>query len=367
MLACGPTMSAAADIGLSKVIVQDELGNGVVSVIFRYLPSGEQLRVRKTDLSGTLLLDPAIMCDPGELIRAVPDSINRYFEPHAEEVGEAVNLIVRRRPAGSSEDGGTVPTKPEERLVYFTELAEGSRSDDRTHAADLEQRVYIAAGEVLHVEVPMFFDIVQGKFVASPQLEGATAAYQSENSLQVSGKLDFVTIDSLTDGRYGAINWKYLHGVESDTIGKARPDEPLLPMDFSDDVGNMGDSTIVMLAINAENSKAWERFGLGAMLFNELTVRLRFVGSETARQMAAATEVESYRMIGEALSVEDAVHYDPVQGDFVMSPALVDRLTRFQQESGVELTGKADYATLRSLAGGADVGLYLSGIRVSEP
>ena len=113
------------------------------------------------------------------------------------------------------------------------------------------------------------------------------------------------------------------------------------------------------LAVNVKNAQEADKPGVTALLFNELTGRLQ----DDDLDLADAAEIETYRSLGKALSVDETVSYDPVQSRYVMHPSLSNQLRAYQQDhKELNPTGKIDYMTLRSLSG-RNIGPFLSGVR----
>ncbi len=370
ILTCGTTtLSAQTTIGLTQVIVRDEEGNGVASVIFRRLRSGHEEELRHTDNSGVLTLDPPEECDRYAKIRAVP-AMSRYYDSDPRDVSNRIEFTLSRRP-DTEEDNAIVRglrrrelvDNPAVKLLIFSERAARARSRDPAFAAAAEERAYIAAGEVLDVSVPMYFDRTQDKLVASEALETAIGVYQAQNDLDLTRKLDVRTVEALTGRPY----FEGLYGVHPGTIRPARTGEPKLPLNFTERVSELGDPALAVLAVNATNARTTGLTGLSALLFNELTARLGRISTDASLLLAVAAETELYRLAGQVLSIDQPIRYDPLQDGFVVSQPLSKQLRILQMDNGLEPTGRCDYATLRILAGGVNVAPYLTAVRVPEP
>ena len=360
--------SAQENIGLSVVTVRDQQSNGVECTIFRRKATGLEERVNKTDDNGILNLTPPLECQRNEMIVAYPTNINLHFSSEPKEVTNSVTFILMHRSDNRSHRDGVpgVSTVSADdhgaRALLYSDAAERARSDgDLDFAREAKQQVYIEAGAALGVEDPMYFDKAQGKVVASETLESAIERYQTQNRLRATRKLDSQTMQALTGRPY----WAILYAVEP---GANRPhvDEPALSLDFSERVEGLGDQVLVVMATNATRARATSQPGLAALLYTDLTSRLRRLNSCDSLELAVATEIESYRSVGEVLSVDESIRYDPVQRRFVMSQPLSDRLRKHQMDRELKPTGKGDYDTLRSLAGNVDVGPYLTVVRISE-
>ena len=359
-------LCAQETVDLSSVSVKEQQGRGVKSVVIRRKHSGHEIQLRKrTNQEGMLDLDPFITCEYDEMIRAIPESYLRYKPIVPKKVETNVELVAAIRISGEEALSQRVsaPADAGKRVLYFTHQAARSRSEGSEGAVYAEQWAFLSAAELFNIEIAMYFDKNQGKVVASKELVDAIENYQRRGNLSVTRQLDSQTVEALA----GVPFWAVMYGIDSESGTSQAAPKLALTDDFVERVSGLGDPQLSMLAINATRAKLTGQSGLAALLFNEATIRLRSIGSDAARQLAAVTEVEMFQSMGDALVVEDPARYDPVQGKYVISPSLSDELERFQLNVGLEATGMADYLGLRSLAGGDNVGYYLTGVRLAEP
>lgn len=355
-------------IKVERIQVSDKQGGGVPSkLLHQHSSSNDVTRLNPTDESGLLELNPPYEVSRFDTVRAVPVQDNLYFEPSETNVEEEIKITVFRRPPDENASTGKVSLKLSRNdkgnnLLFFTELAARSRKKGfKRHAADAELQVYLVAAEILDVDVPAYFDKDRNRLVPSEKLENSIKTYQSQNQLEVNGKLNSQTVQALAGKKF----WSVLYGSDPET-GIMPVSEPALPPDFADRIREFNDPILSMLAINVVKAKKASQWGLASLLLNELTSRLREFNSDASKELAVTTEVETYRLIGKALSIDKAVRYDPVQSRFVMAPLLSSELRKLQQETDLKPTGQVDYVTLRSLAKGTDVGSYLFSNRFPE-
>ena len=355
-------------IDLELVIVRDEEGNGVASSIFRCLPSGLEEELRATNSSGILSLNPPEPYNRHIKIRAVPLA-SRYYNSDRRDVSTEIEFTLSRRPDSEARSPVVRSLRqresvedPAERLLVFSERAARARQSDPEFAAIAEERAFIAASEALNVPDPLYFDRDQGKVVPSQALETAIGAYQAQNDLGVTRKLDVRTIESLNGRPY----WQVLYDVTASASWREHPAQPLVTNEFIDLVRELRDPKLEALAVNSTNARGIGRSGLSALLFNELTVRLRHFNTDDSRALAVIAEVELYRSAGQALSVDEPIRFDPLQSGFVVSQSLSARIRNLQRDNGIRATGRCDYATLRVIAEGEDVGPFLTAVRIPE-
>ena len=363
---CGNSLlDAQSTVNLARVsVVQDGSCQGVQSAIKRKQDGSEGKRIRDTDEKGILTLNPPVGIDSGHMIYAAPFAETSYFDSFEQQVEPQMKFGVV--PRTRDESTKVVLVKQIELGGMAREVAQrlGENSSAEPCASVMAQAhehvAYLAAGELLEVSDPVEYDVVQKRVVASQALKNAMLDYQIKNNLKQTGMLDLSTVDSLSDGQYGEIKWEQLYGV---SIIPEPGGPPTFPNDYFALLHGLGNRQIRTLMTNAEDAEQRHEFGVAAMLYTELAHRFRHVGFEEAQNWSAAAEVESYRLIGQALALDDAFAYDPLQGRYVMTWDLSARLKEYQNEHGLRVTGRADYATLKSLGGGTDLGAYVGGTR----
>ena len=344
---CSSDMAAQSNVSLTRVSVVESVNcHGVHSTIKR----GNTERIRDTNGDGVLLLEPPLDIESNQQIYASPIDVSSYFDSFMKDVEPEMEF-------------GVVPRTPQaktagEELVLQVEMAGRARrraneGDPSERCADLiaqahEHVAYLAAGELLEVDDPVEYDAEQERVVASEALKDAIIMHQVEKGLEATGRLDYSTVDSLSGGQYTEFYWLHLFGIQ---VVPEPGEPPTLADDFVQYIRGLGMPEIDALVANAEHAMEEEELGVAAMLYGELAYRLWYIDVAEGRYWSEAARVETYRILGEVFSIDDGYSYDPLQGLYVMTPELSERLRVFQDESGLRETGRADYDSLRSLGG----------------
>ena len=359
----------AAQAELERVTVQNPEGAGVLSEIFLIPPAFDdsERRLGVTDENGVLVLQRPMSVAVGHRIYALPNNVGEYYQSERTDVMHSnVTLTLRYRDHWDFDDDtqyvvnlAATTTDWPSRLWLHNEISIAARSYDEDLAGDSEQLVYAIAGEALNIDMPFYYDSFQEKYVASSHLVDAVADFQRLHELTPDGILGYETLATLAGQDYFEVRY-----------GVPRPqqvDTPVLPLDFLHRVEDLADVELFTLATNAMHAKGSGREpGLVALLFSEVATRLRDEEPTGSSWLATAAELEVYRALGQRFSVE-GTDFDPVQNRFVMTSELVRILHGFQAANGLPSTGAGNYATLRALAAGQDVGPFLTAVRIPPP
>lgn len=369
-VATGPgTAGLAAQAELERVTVQNSEGAGVLSEIFLIPPAVDdsERRLGVTDQNGILVFRRPMSVAVGHMIYALPNNVGEYYQSErAYVMHSSITLTLRYRDRWDFDEDtqhvlnlAAAATDWPSRLWLHNEISVATRSYYEDLADDSEQLVYAIAGEALDIDMPFHYDSFQERYVASSHLVDAVVDFQRLHELTPDGILGYETLATLAGQDYFEVRY-----------GAPRPhqvDAPTLPSDFLHRVEDLADAELLTLATNAMHARSSGREpGLVALLFSEVAIRLRDEEGTGSSWLATAAELEVYRALGQRFSVE-GTDFDPVQNRFVMTSELGDLLHGFQAASGLPATGTSNYATLRTLAAGQDIGPFLTSVRIPPP
>ncbi len=100
------------------------------------------------------------------------------------------------------------------------------------------------------------------------------------------------------------------------------------------------------LLVNANKKISENNFGAAALALNEAAARYKKSDAIKANEI----EKRAFNATGFLLKVESSARYDPIQDKFVMSQELKEAVTKYQNETGLMISGKLNYLTLKSFS-----------------
>jgi hypothetical protein len=206
-----PFTSLGANTVLTLVLVKDEQNRPVRSEIVHFPPDTPEkpIPLDETDHEGRLPL--SFECKLGTKIQARPKedaylySSKRFCRPQLDfRVTPKEVYWTLKNNLDSALEAADFATA----ALAATELASiGKREGVSVAGEDAEFLSYIYAAEALKVPNGVTFDQVQQKPVVAAALKDAVQSFQRQMGIEVTGKLDYVTLSTMSGTTSAALRY----------------------------------------------------------------------------------------------------------------------------------------------------------------
>jgi len=189
-----------ADTIVREIRVIDNYNVGVKSGLFERTRDGKELRIEVTNEDGTFVKEfkcpdwHQLIAKPvsGPYTNSRPEKCAQKVVLHVTQIKYLITLAAIAHNAEVSGDPGTA-------AKLYNEYYASTRFANPEKAEVARVKTLGLVGQRLRVENATTFDTTQGKEVATVELIKALAAYQKENDLRVTRKIDSATLRSMSN------------------------------------------------------------------------------------------------------------------------------------------------------------------------
>lgn len=191
-------LSVTTSFAESIRVVDKDTNKGVKCEIWIKKTNGELKLVSKTNRNGYIQvnfecseLEELEIRPEGDYYKKIIDCPLKMTKISVLRIEYVKNLLLYAEKKQSVGDYGSA-------ALALNDVVDRIKEYNKTTADSISIEVYKATGKALNVANPTVFDPIQARTVISPELGRKIRNYQKDNSLSVTGKLDFYTLSSIS-------------------------------------------------------------------------------------------------------------------------------------------------------------------------